>query len=420
GTRAFFADEELAWVQVVLKEKSVTTGNIVRMVFERDGGGQEYQFEATADELAKRTKTLPPLCNPPVLEGIDDLTSLSHLNEPAVLHNLQVRYAMHNIYTYSGIVLVALNPFAHVPLYSQDTLEAYAGRMRGELEPHLFAISEDAFQGMVRDKRNQTIIVSGESGAGKTMSAKHIMRYFASAHEGSNSTKSGNDPDGCTGGGGNPNPQAAKSSSAAASAAGGIISRVEEMILATNPVLESFGNAKTTRNDNSSRFGKFLEIRFSERHTIEAAFIRTYLLERSRLVYQPASERNYHVFYQLLQAAGAGDLGEAGARRLGLAHEENGSALTWRDFAFTAQCGAIPGVDDAVEFRTTGEALATIGVGRAQQAQIHAVLAALLHVGNIAIGGASERIGAAVDAPGGEVALARAAALLQIDAALFR
>ncbi|KAJ2889953.1 Myosin type-2 heavy chain 1, partial [Coemansia aciculifera] len=294
---------------------------------------------------------------------------------------------MHNIYTYSGIVLVALNPFAHVPLYSQDTLEAYAGRMRGELEPHLFAISEDAFQGMVRDKRNQTIIVSGESGAGKTMSAKHIMRYFASAHEGTANSGEASERVG--------------------------ISRVEEMILATNPVLESFGNAKTTRNDNSSRFGKFLEIRFSERHTIEAAYIRTYLLERSRLVYQPATERNYHVFYQLLQSAA-----NVGGERLGLINSE-GVPLTWRDFAYTAQCGDIPGVDDAVEFRATGEALATIGVDRAQQSQVHAVLAALLHVGNIAIGGGSERIGATIEAES-EAACDFAVSLLQIDGALFR
>ncbi|KAJ2896227.1 Myosin type-2 heavy chain 1, partial [Coemansia aciculifera] len=380
----FFADVELAWVQAVLTEKSVA-GDIVRLVFDRDG--QEYVFEATTDEVSRGAKELPPLCNPPVLEGIDDLTSLSHLNEPAVLHNLQVRYGMHNIYTYSGIVLVALNPFAHVPLYSQDTLEAYAGRMRGELEPHLFAISEDAFQGMVRDKRNQTIIVSGESGAGKTMSAKHIMRYFASAHEGTANSGEASERVG--------------------------ISRVEEMILATNPVLESFGNAKTTRNDNSSRFGKFLEIRFSERHTIEAAYIRTYLLERSRLVYQPATERNYHVFYQLLQSAA-----NVGGERLGLINSE-GVPLTWRDFAYTAQCGDIPGVDDAVEFRATGEALATIGVDRAQQSQVHAVLAALLHVGNIAIGGGSERIGATIEAES-EVACDFAVSLLQIDGALFR
>ncbi|KAJ2430688.1 Myosin type-2 heavy chain 1, partial [Coemansia sp. RSA 2440] len=298
------------------------------MTFERDGHAEtEYKFEATFDELNAKTKVLPPLCNPPQLEGIDDLTSLSYLNEPAVLHNLQARYAMHNIYTYSGIVLVALNPFARVPLYSQDTLEAYAGRMRGELEPHLFAISEDAFQGMVRDRRNQTIIVSGESGAGKTMSAKYIMRYFASAHD---DTK-------------------------AQDAAPDAISRVEEQILATNPVLESFGNAKTTRNDNSSRFGKFLEIRFNERHAIEAAYIRTYLLERSRLVYQPASERNYHVFYQLLAGADK-DM----RTRLGLPAD---AATAWDSFNYTRQGGSgqIANVDDAKEFEHTSNALGVIG-----------------------------------------------------------
>ncbi|KAJ2858596.1 Myosin type-2 heavy chain 1, partial [Coemansia asiatica] len=150
GAKAFFADDELAWVQAELMEKSVDeAAGTVSMTFERlapapeqaqraeESEPEQYRFEATFDELVKKTKVLPPLCNPPILEGIDDLTNLSHLNEPAVLHNLQVRYAMHNIYTYSGIVLVALNPFARVPLYSQDTLEAYAGRMRGELEPHL-------------------------------------------------------------------------------------------------------------------------------------------------------------------------------------------------------------------------------------------------------------------------------------------
>ncbi|KAJ2550086.1 Myosin type-2 heavy chain 1, partial [Coemansia sp. RSA 1933] len=358
------------------------------MTFERkadNGGGettQEYRFEATFDELSSKKKVLPPLCNPPLLEGIDDLTSLSHLNEPAVLHNLQVRYGMHNIYTYSGIVLVALNPFDRVALYSQDTLEAYAGRMRGELEPHLFAISEDAFQGMVRDKKNQTIIVSGESGAGKTMSAKYIMRYFAAAHD----------------------------DSAAASANKDGMSHVEEQILATNPVLEAFGNAKTTRNDNSSRFGKFLEIRFNERHAIEAAYIRTYLLERSRLVYQPPTERNYHVFYQLLAAADSG----ADFERLGLA------GRTWESFHYTSQGGngSIAGVDDAVEFANTAAALDVIGVDRQQQARIHALLAALLHVGNIEIGGTSERSGATIGEA--DEACARVVELLQIDGALFR
>ncbi|KAJ2706671.1 Myosin type-2 heavy chain 1 [Coemansia sp. IMI 203386] len=398
GAKAFFADDELAWVQAELKDKSVDeAAGTVTMTFTRltpkpskdesvdDEAPEQYRFEATFNELVKKTKVLPPLCNPPILEGIDDLTNLSHLNEPAVLHNLQVRYSMHNIYTYSGIVLVALNPFARVPLYSQDTLEAYAGRMRGELEPHLFAISEDAFQGMVRDKRNQTIIVSGESGAGKTMSAKYIMRYFASAHEDGSALRAKGTNDGSA------------------------ISRVEEQILATNPVLESFGNAKTTRNDNSSRFGKFLEIRFNERHAIEAAFIRTYLLERSRLVYQPTSERNYHVFYQLLAA-----VPQDQRERLGL------EGCTWQSFAYTSQGGngEITGVDDAVEFRTTSEALRVIGFSDEQQAQINALLASLLHVGNIEVQGTSERVGASIAED--DAACARVVALLGIDGVLFR
>ncbi|KAJ2355325.1 Myosin type-2 heavy chain 1 [Coemansia sp. RSA 2618] len=383
-TKAFFVDDAEAWVQATQTAKQVDTeARTVQLTFERttgDGAVAEYKFEATFDELNAKSKVLPPLCNPPLLEGIDDLTSLSHLNEPAVLHNLQVRYGMHNIYTYSGIVLVALNPFARVPLYSQDTLEAYAGRMRGELEPHLFAISEDAFQGMVRDRKNQTIIVSGESGAGKTMSAKFIMRYFASAHD-----------------------------EAKAQGAPDSISRVEEQILATNPVLESFGNAKTTRNDNSSRFGKFLEIRFNERHAIEAAYIRTYLLERSRLVYQPATERNYHVFYQLLAGADA-----ATRERLGIP-----AADAWDAFNYTRQGGSgqIANVDDAKEFEHTSTALGVIGVTTEQQQQIHALLAALLHIGNIDITGASERVGAGIAAD--DAACAKAVELLQIDSALF-
>ncbi|KAJ1901941.1 Myosin type-2 heavy chain 1 [Kickxella alabastrina] len=387
GTKAFFVDDELAWVQAVLKEKAVNeAAGTVSMQFERTTSAdevKEYRFEATFDQLAKKAKVLPPLCNPPLLEGIDDLTNLSHLNEPAVLHNLQIRYEMHNIYTYSGIVLVALNPFARVPLYSQDTLEAYAGRMRGELEPHLFAISEDAFQGMVRDKKNQTIIVSGESGAGKTMSAKYIMRYFASAHE-DGSAQEGDK-------------------------LAGAISRVEEQILATNPVLESFGNAKTTRNDNSSRFGKFLEIRFNERHAIEAAYIRTYLLERSRLVYQPATERNYHVFYQLLAAVPTGERAHLGLE-----------GRTWESFAYLALggSGTIEGVDDAAEFRDTSAALDVIGFSAAQKTQIHELLAALLHVGNIAVAGASERVGASIAEDDG--AAATVVRLLGIDGALFR
>ncbi|KAJ9077391.1 Myosin type-2 heavy chain 1 [Entomophthora muscae] len=228
-----------------------------------DEEGKESVFETSVTK-----PELPPLRNPPILEGIDDLTNLSYLHEPGVLHNISVRYGQHTIYTYSGIVLIAANPFQKVPLYSQDVIKAYSGKDRGDLEPHLFAIAEDAYRCMIKDEKNQTVIVSGESGAGKTVSAKFIMRYFASVNL---------DPNSPTGGDSG-------------------MSETERQILATNPILESFGNAKTTRNDNSSRFGKYIEIQFDTKINIAGARIRTYLLERSRLIFQPDSERNYHIF----------------------------------------------------------------------------------------------------------------------------
>lgn len=154
-----------------------------------------------------------------------------------VLHSIRTRYQFQQIYTYSGIVLVAVNPFSAVPLYSNDYVQMYAGRRKGELDPHLFAIAEDAYRCMIREGKNQTVIVSGESGAGKTVSAKYIMRYFATV----------DDPD-----------KPGERRKAAKDDSG--MSKVEQQILATNPIMEAFGNAKTTRNDNSSRFGKYIEV----------------------------------------------------------------------------------------------------------------------------------------------------------------
>ena len=219
--------------------------------------------------------------NPAMLEASDDLTNLSHLNEPAVLQAIKLRYAQKEIYTYSGIVLIATNPFARVDsLYVPGMVQVYAGKHRASQAPHLFAIAEEAFADMLRDGHNQTIVVSGESGAGKTVSAKYIMRYFATRE---------------------PPEQPGTRSRGRADT----MSETEEQILATNPIMEAFGNAKTTRNDNSSRFGKYIEIMFNKSTDIIGARIRTYLLERSRLVFQPLKERNYHIFYQLV--AGASD-----------------------------------------------------------------------------------------------------------------
>ena len=232
---------------------------------------------------------------------------------------------------------------------------------------------------MLRDNHNQTIVVSGESGAGKTVSAKYIMRYFATRES----------PD-----------QPGKRAKGIADS----MSETEEQILATNPIMEAFGNAKTTRNDNSSRFGKYIEIMFDNHTEITGAMIRTYLLERSRLVFQPLKERNYHIFYQLV--AGSTD---AEREDLGLVPVEH--------FDYLNQGGLpeIEGVDDKIEFNATKESLATIGVDESQQREIFRILAALLHLGNVKI--TATRTDSVL--PSTEPSLVRACQMLGVDANEF-
>ncbi|KAF9420455.1 Myosin type-2 heavy chain 1 [Podila epigama] len=352
GTQCWFTDDKEGWISATLTTKDVAADGKVTMTFV-DENGKDHVFSSTLAKIEVSNDVLPPMRNPPLLEGTEDLTNLSFLNEPAVLSNIKTRYSHCNIYTYSGIVLIAANPFARVNLYSQDIIQAYSGRRRGELEPHLFAIAEDAYRCMIRDEKNQTIVVSGESGAGKTVSAKFIMRYFATADDGGKSTD--------------------------ATKAG--MSETEEQILATNPIMEAFGNAKTTRNDNSSRFGKFTEIQFDKERNIIGAKIRTYLLERSRLVYQPEFERNYHIFYQLVAGAPPSEKKELDLQSI-------------QQFHYLKQGGVqtINGVDDAAEFEITQRALSTIGISVQVQWHIFRLLAALLHIGNIQVTGRNDAI----------------------------
>lgn len=375
GTRCWYPDESTGWIGVTVKSNTA------------DGGKHKLEFVSETDDLQifkletadllEENHTLPPLRNPPILEAAEDLTSLSYLNEPAVLHAIKLRYSQLNIYTYSGIVLIATNPFQRVDqLYSQDIIQAYAGKRRGELDPHLFAIAEDAYRCMKADGSNQTIVVSGESGAGKTVSAKYIMRYFASVEEDSELDDNiGTDH---------------KSD----------MSDVEKQILATNPIMEAFGNAKTTRNDNSSRFGKYLEILFDKETSIIGARIRTYLLERSRLVFQPQAERNYHIFYQLLAG-----MNEDDKATLGL--------TTAEDYKYTNQGGppTIEGIDDGAEFNITKDALSLIGIKDREQFEIYKILAALLHIGNIEIAATRNDAHLSSDEPN----LVKACELLGID-----
>ena len=367
GTRCWYPSDAHGWIAAEVTQSSVSAdgshhlelalsdGEVVQIDTKESLADLERLSNITAQESTTNNKPvrLPVLRNPPILESIDDLTALSYLNEPAVLHAIKERYANHNIYTYSGIVLIAANPFAKVDeLYSQDMITKYAtaGSNKHELEPHLFAIADEAYSKMINENKNQTIVVSGESGAGKTVSAKYIMRYFASIEpEVSHNTSSGEQVR---------------------------MTEIEEKILATNPILEAFGNAKTTRNDNSSRFGKYLEILFNAKSQIIGARIRTYLLERSRLVFQPEAERNYHVFYQLL----AGVPTET-REKLHLTQDATG-------FNYMNQGGndtTIKDVDDGAEFQKTKEALSMIGFDDKTQDGIFQILAALLHIGNIEI-----------------------------------
>ncbi|XP_032889430.1 unconventional myosin-Vb [Amblyraja radiata] len=286
-----------------------------------------------------KTNQLPFLRNPDILVGENDLTALSYLHEPAVLHNLKVRFLESNaIYTYCGIVLVAINPYEQLQIYGEDVIQAYSGQNMGDMDPHIFAVAEEAYKQMARDEKNQSIIVSGESGAGKTVSAKYAMRYFATVGGSASETN------------------------------------VEEKVLASSPIMEAIGNAKTTRNDNSSRFGKYIQIGFDRRYYIIGANMRTYLLEKSRVVFQAEDERNYHIFYQLCASADRPEFKE-----LCLSSAEN--------YFYTTRGGGIliDGVDDAEDFNRTCKAFTLLGVKEAHQMKIYRVIASILHLGNVEI-----------------------------------
>lgn len=320
--------------------------------------------------IKNEAEDLPPLRNPDILIGENDLTSLSYLNEPEVLHNLQVRFCDRNeIYTYCGIVLVAINPYAELHIYGNDTITAYRGQNMGDLDPHIYAVSEEAFKLMERDSKNQSIIVSGESGAGKTVSAKYSMRYFATVG-GTSDTET----------------------------------QVEKRVMASSPIMEAIGNAKTTRNDNSSRFGKYIEIDFSTRFQIIGASMRTYLLEKSRVVFQASEERNYHIFYQLCAAKDKEIL--------------NGLQLTSSEdfiYANQGQNPFIDNVDDEAEFDKTLEALKLLGFSDDENRSIFKILAAILHLGNVKIEasgrGDSEKSQVKMDDP----SLPVVAALMEVE-----
>ncbi|XP_061635923.1 unconventional myosin-Vb [Phyllopteryx taeniolatus] len=332
GASVWIPDPDAVWVSAqLLQDYTPDNKNVLLQL----PGGEEAQYPVVAPS------DLPPLANPDISEGECDLTALSLLHEPAILHNLRVRFLDYNsIYTYCGIVLVAVNPYDELPIYGEEVIDAYSGQDMAEMEPHIFSVAEDAYRTMIREENNQSIIISGESGSGKTVSAKFTMRYFA-----------------VVGG-------AAQQTS------------VEGKVLASNPIMEAIGNAKTTRNDNSSRFGKYIQIGFGRKGDIIGANMSTYLLEKSRVVFQAAAERNYHIFYQLCASRQLPEM-----RSLKLAAPEH--------FRYTNQGGDtnIAGNDDVMEMERTRNAFTILGVLPDQQMELFRILAAVLHLGNVKIQG---------------------------------
>ncbi|KAK3220431.1 hypothetical protein Dsin_014401 [Dipteronia sinensis] len=323
GSHVWVEDRVLAWID----------GEVTRI------NGQEVHIKCTNGKaiVTNISKVFPKDTEAPP-GGVDDMTKLSYLHEPGVLQNLATRYELNEIYTYTGNILIAVNPFQRLPhLYDTHMMGQYKGAAFGELSPHVFAVGDAAYRAMINEGKSNSILVSGESGAGKTETTKMLMRYLA--YLGGRS---------------------------------GIEGRtVEQQVLESNPVLEAFGNAKTVRNNNSSRFGKFVEIQFDKNGRISGAAIRTYLLERSRVCQISDPERNYHCFY-LLCAAPPEDISKYKLGNPKSFHYLNQSS-----------CYELDDVNDAEEYLATRRAMDIVGISDQEQDSIFRVVAAILHLGNI-------------------------------------
>ncbi|XP_075759578.1 myosin-10 isoform X2 [Pelodiscus sinensis] len=290
--------------------------------------------------------------NPPKFSKVEDMAELTCLNEASVLHNLKDRYYSGLIYTYSGLFCVVINPYKNLPIYSENIIEMYRGKKRHEMPPHIYAISESAYRCMLQDREDQSILCTGESGAGKTENTKKVIQYLAHVASSHKGRKDHNIPP--------ESPKPVKHQG-----------ELERQLLQANPILESFGNAKTVKNDNSSRFGKFIRINFDVTGYIVGANIETYLLEKSRAVRQAKDERTFHIFYQLLSGAGE--------------HLKSDLLLEgFNNYRFLSNGYIpIPGQQDKDNFQETMEAMHIMGFSHEEILSMLKVVSSVLQFGNI-------------------------------------
>ncbi|KAK6933673.1 Myosin, N-terminal, SH3-like [Dillenia turbinata] len=345
GSHVWAEDLEVAWIDGEVINISDNNATIVTSMGKT--------MVADISSIYPKDTEAPPA-------GVDDMTKLAYLHEPGLLQNLASRFALNEIYTYTGNILIAVNPFQRLPhLYDIYMMDQYKGAAFGELSPHLFAVADTCYRAMINDQGSQSILVSGESGAGKTETTKMLMRYLA--FMGGRSGAEGR--------------------------------TVEQQVLESNPVLEAFGNAKTVKNNNSSRFGKFVEIQFDKKGKISGAAVRTYLLERSRVCQVSDPERNYHCFYMLCAAPPEVRLYFMSVAMMELKGNPIVSFQDIKKFKLAdprsfhylnqTNCYEVANVNDAREYLETRNAMDVVGISQHEQDAIFRVVAAILHLGNI-------------------------------------
>ncbi|CAL9694873.1 unnamed protein product [Knipowitschia caucasica] len=312
-------------------------------IVKKDGGKVTVKVLDTQEERTVKEDDVTPM-NPPKYDKIEDMAMMTHLNEASVLYNLKERYAAWMIYTYSGLFCATVNPYKWLPVYDMEVVNAYRGKKRMEAPPHIFSVSDNAYQFMLCDRENQSVLITGESGAGKTVNTKRVIQYFATISVGGGEKK-----------------QTSK-----------IQGSLEDQIIAANPLLEAYGNAKTVRNDNSSRFGKFIRIHFGTTGKLASADIETYLLEKSRVTYQLEQERGYHIFFQMMTN-----------------HKPEiieMCLITSNPYDFP-MCSmgqiAVASIDDKEELDATDNAIDILGFNGEEKISIYKTTGAVLHHGNM-------------------------------------
>uniref|UniRef100_A0A8C6X6I0 Myosin-7B n=1 Tax=Naja naja TaxID=35670 RepID=A0A8C6X6I0_NAJNA len=332
-TLAWIPDDKEAYIEIEIKESS---------------GGKVTVETKDKKTIVVKEDDIQPM-NPPKFDMIEDMAMLTHLNEASVLHNLRRRYTKWMIYTYSGLFCVTINPYKWLPVYTAPVVAAYKGKRRSEVPPHIYAIADNAYNDMLRNRENQSMLITGESGAGKTVNTKRVIQYFAIvAALGDSPGKKGQGPATKTGG------------------------TLEDQIIEANPAMEAFGNAKTLRNDNSSRFGKFIRIHFGPSGKLASADIDIYLLEKSRVIFQQPGERSYHIYYQILS-------GKKPELQDMLLVSSNPY-----DYHFCSQgVTTVDNLDDGEELMATDHAMDILGFSNDEKYGCYKIVGSIMHFGNM-------------------------------------